>query len=110
MRYSKNNIFKNEKQNYKQLLKSRGISSIRQYDTSIFRHPTVSEIENFSTIEHIWGEGDRYFKLASEHYSDPKMWWVIGLFNKKPTESHLRKGDVIYIPFPLEAVLPYLGY
>ena len=51
MRYSKNNIFKNENQNYKQLLKSRGISSVRQYDTSIFRHPTAEEIQNFSKVQ-----------------------------------------------------------
>ena len=84
--------------------------NILEYDTSIFRHPTAEEIQNFSTIEHVWGAGDRYYKLAHQHYGDAKMWWVIGLFNKKPTESHLAKGDVIYLPYPLEAVLPYLGY
>tara|TARA_B100000131_G_scaffold320317_1_gene368162 strand:+ start:208 stop:540 length:333 start_codon:yes stop_codon:yes gene_type:complete len=110
MRYYKNNVFRNNTKAYKRYLKKRGLAHINQYDTSVFRHPSVAEMKNFSTLEHIWGVGDRYYKLASEHYSDPEMWWVIALFNQKPTESHVKNGDIIYIPYPLQAVLPYLGY
>jgi len=32
------------------------------------------------------------------------------LYNQKPTEFHLKLGDVVYIPTPLETVLFYVGY
>ena len=50
------------------------------------------------------------FKLASKYYDDPTMWWVIAFYNQKPTEFHLKLGDLVYIPVPLETVLFYIGY
>jgi len=32
---------------------------------------------------------------------------VIAQFNKKPTESDVSPGDLIYIPLPLETVLGF---
>jgi hypothetical protein len=110
MRYNKQNIFTNEEKTYKRFLKTRGLTLVRQYDTPKFRFPDQNNIGNFSSIQHIWSMGDRYFKLASEYYSDPKMWWVIAFYNKKPTEFHINMGEVIYIPTPLETVLFYMGY
>ena len=60
-------------------------------------------------VRHIWKSGDRFFKLASRHYGDPELWWVIAWFNKIPTESHAKKGQVILIPKPIAKVLTYLG-
>jgi len=37
------------------------------------------------------------------------MWWVIAWFNKLPTESHIKLGDVIYIPMPLNEILKIYG-
>ena len=65
---------------------------------------------NFDTTTHIWKLGDRYHKLASEYYADSELWWVIASYNKKPTEFHLKAGDIVYIPMPLETVLYYMGY
>lgn len=111
MRYKNQSIFTNLDEAYKRYLKkTRGLTKIKQYDTPTFKHPTAEEMQNFQTISHIWGTGDRYFKLASEYYDDPTLWWVIALFNQKPTESHVSLGDVIYIPVPLESVLFHIGY
>ena len=110
MRYYKQNIFKNKNKAYKRFLKDRGMTEITQYDTPKFRHPSVSEIAGFNTVNHIWTFGDHYYKLAEQYYSDPTKWWVIAFFNQKPTEFHVNFGDVIYIPTPLESVMYYLGY
>jgi hypothetical protein len=110
MRYSNQEIFTNARQAYKRYLKSRGIKLINQYDTPKFRFPKEEDLANFSSIKHVWGPGDRYFKLASQYYGDPELWWVIAFYNQKPTEFHIKLGDVVYIPKPLETVLFYIGY
>ena len=79
MRYSKNNIFKNEEESYKSYLKERGDNFVIQYDTPTFNHPTSEDLDTFSVDEHTWKVGDRYFKLAEQYYSDVTLWWIIAL-------------------------------
>ena len=111
MKYKNQEIFINEDEQYKTYLKkTRGLKEIKQFNTPRLKHPDTGEASNFSTIKHIWGTGDRYFKLADEYYGDPELWWVIAHYNQKPTEFHAKLGDVIYIPTPLETVLYYMGY
>tara|TARA_R110002110_G_C13286142_1_gene703039 strand:- start:591 stop:923 length:333 start_codon:yes stop_codon:yes gene_type:complete len=110
MRYKNQDVFVNASGAYKRYLKTRGDKKIKQYNTPKFRYPTAQDNENFSTISHIWGTGDRYFKLAAEYYDDPELWWVIALYNQKPTEFDVNLGDVVYVPVPLERVLFYMGY
>ena len=111
MRFKNQRIFRNDRKSYKQYLKkTRGLEMIRQFNTPKFKHPSVQEMGNFNTIKHIWGTGDRLYKLAYEYYNDSEMWWVIALYNQKPTEFHYKLGDVLYIPVPLESVLFYIGY
>jgi len=59
-------------------------------------------------VGHIWTLGDRYYKLAHQHYGESQYWWVIAWFNKKPTEAHLSLGDVVYVPLPLSRILNLL--
>jgi hypothetical protein len=111
MRYKNQVVFINAKEAYKSYLKkTRGIKQIKQYDTPTFKYPTAAEISNFNTINYIWGTGDRFYKLAEEYYHDPTMWWVIALYNQKPTEFHIKSGDTIFIPVPLESILFHIGY
>ena len=110
MRYFNQDIFTNVAEAYRRYLKSRGKDNITQYATPTFRHPTSEDTRNFQVKNHIWTTGDRYFKLADQYYNDPKMWWVIALYNQKPTEFHAKHGDIIYIPVPLETVMYYIGY
>jgi nucleoid-associated protein YgaU len=110
MRYKNQEVFTNINEAYRHYLKSRGDKKIKQYDTPRFRHPTAKDAAKFNTINYIWGTGDRYYKLAAEYYDDPTMWWVIALYNQKPTEFHLKLGDVVFIPTPLESVLFHIGY
>ena len=111
MRYKNQRVFFNNTEAYERYLKkTRGMSKIKQYSTPTFKDVTAENIKNLNTVAHIWSTGDRYFKLAAEYYGDPEMWWVIAFYNQKPTEFHLKLGDVVYIPVPLETILFYIGY
>ena len=110
MRYFNQTIFTNVADAYRKYLKSRGKKEITQYATPTFKHPSAGDASNFQVKNHIWGLGDRYYKLADQYYSDPEMSWVIALYNQKPTEFHMKSGDIVYVPVPLESVLYYIGY
>ena len=107
-RYSKKTILKNDLEIYKDAFYRRNLKFIKHYETAKFNFPNVEEMKNINTVKHIWSIGDRYYKLASKYYNDPKDWWIIALFNNKPTESDIMLGDEILIPLPLENVIRYL--
>jgi len=62
-----------------------------------------------STIQHVWATGDRYHKLSAIYYKNPKYWWLIAWYNQTPTEAHVKVGELIYIPMPLERALASYG-
>jgi hypothetical protein len=95
---------------YYDALRRRDVKFITQYDTPVIDFPTMKEIQSLKIVSKRWEYGDRFEKLASQHYGDPEMWWVIAAFNKKPAEFLVSLGDVIHIPLPLEYVLDYMGY
>ena len=94
---------------YDDLLLDRGIDITKNQNLQMFRTPPkMTPIKNFSGLKltaHTWSQGDRYWKLAAEHYGEPTYWWVIARFNYRPTESHVKVGDTIIIPKPLEVVV-----
>ena len=104
-RYDRRTIFFNQEALYDSVFEERGVTGIRHYDSATFVYPTSAELSNLIKKQHIWKTGDRYFKLAIENYGGAQYWWVIALFNQKPTEANLQVGDLIYIPLPLENVL-----
>jgi hypothetical protein len=78
------------------------------FSTPILEHPSYEQIMRLNMIGHTWEHGDRLYKLAQQHYGDPKLWWVIAWINQKPTEAHIMIGDVIRIPHPLDKVISFL--
>ena len=102
------NLF-NQKEFYEDVLEDRGVTGIKQYTTPNLKHINEKQIASLTVINHVWKTGDRYYKLAHAHYGDSTKWWVIAWYNRKPTESDVSLGDVIYIPHPLDKVLSYLG-
>lgn len=110
-RYSNREIFANTKKLYEDHFKKRDSKKgISHYGTPEFRKINLEQLANLEVQTTTWKVGDKLYKLADEYYNDPKMWWVIALFNRKPTDSHFATGDVVYIPGPLEIVLSYYGY
>ena len=106
-RYSNRKISRNKNKLYKKFLEDRNVNHIRQYRTPELAYPTPDQIRQLSILTHVWSTGDRYYKLAFEYYGNSKYWWVIAWFNKKPTEAHLKVGDVILVPNPLGKLLNF---
>ena len=107
-RFNNRRILRNHDELYQEYLEERDIKHFRQYASPNFQYPTVEQMGEIKRIKHVWKSGDRFFKLAFEHYGDPTMWWVIAWFNKTPTESHVPIGSVVLIPKPIQKVLKYL--
>jgi len=108
-RYNKYRILDNDSEYYAPLRRSRGLKSIRHYETPYIRHPTVGQRASLMTVTHVWKYGDRFYKLADKHYGDPRLWWVIAWYNSAPTEATLAIGSVIAIPVNIEKALKVLG-
>ena len=98
----------NELEMYHEHFEKRGIKHIIQFKTFNMRHPSAEQIQNLDTVGHIWSLGDKFYKLAYEHYGDSRWWWVIAWFNETPTESHVALGQVVNVPHPLDRVLTYM--
>ena len=87
----------------------KGVKRIKQYRTPVFKELTPAMRRQLSRKKHVWKIGDNYAKLAQEHYGDSKMWWVIGWYNRKPTDALLKVGDTIRIPQPIGKILEFFG-
>lgn len=108
-RYTDDDLVLNNNKIYKKYLSdTRGVNSIVQYRTRPLRYPTAEEISTLDYEKHVWKVGDRFSKLAYKYYGDVEMWWIIAMFNKAPTEAHVKAGNLIYIPLPLNAVKDYM--
>tara|TARA_B100000214_G_scaffold358502_1_gene319059 strand:- start:241 stop:576 length:336 start_codon:yes stop_codon:yes gene_type:complete len=108
-RYENRTEIVNDLERYKNLFKSRGVNFIRMYKTPVFKHLTIEEIKEVTTITHQWSSRDTFYKLAHHHYGDPTLWWIIAWYNQMPTDSHPTLGQTIYVPTPLQKILALYG-
>ena len=86
----------------------RDVPYIVHYMTPIMSKITPRQRSSLTKTSHIWKTGDRFYKLAHQAYGDPALWWIIAWYNGTPTESHVKPGWTIFIPFPVERVLSYV--
>ena len=107
---SRSFIFNNNEEYRKAFFNDRGVKEIVQYETADFSYPTLDEMDSLSTVTVRWSATSKLYNLASEYYGSPTYWWVIAWFNKKPTESHIKPGDVIRVPTSLGSILSVMGY
>lgn len=106
-RYINRPIRVNDLEFYKEFMEQRQIKQLNQYLTPNIPELTFQRRRSLQTVDHIWKTGDKLYKLASQHYGDPTLWWLIAWYNEKPTEAHFYLGDVVSIPLPLGRVLSY---
>ena len=104
-RYNKRTIAVNKNEMYENIFEQRDVKNISQYTTPILKYPNEKNKIQIRTVDHTWNQGDKFWRLASTHYGDPNLWWVIAQFNQKPTEGHLEPGDIIEIPVDLAVIL-----
>tara|TARA_R100000664_G_C2633772_1_gene62055 strand:- start:168 stop:506 length:339 start_codon:yes stop_codon:yes gene_type:complete len=99
-------IYINRNSLYDDLLLRKELGAIQQYNTTLIQNLTNKT--NIVPVKHVWKTGDRYYKLAQKFYGVSELWWIIALYNQKPTEAHLKKGDIVLIPTPIKTVLSHL--
>ena len=97
-RYGKRGTFNNDSELYDELFQKREVSSISHYHAFVFDKKIIKK--SYVVQDHTWKAGDRLFKIAGTYYGSKEFWWIIALWNGKPTDAHFRYGDVIQIPFP----------
>ena len=90
---------------YENIFEDRGVKYIEQYVTPAMQYPNENSLLKIRTIDYIWSQGDKLWRLASKHYGDPRLWWVIAQFNQKPTEGHIALGETIQIPIDIGVIL-----
>jgi nucleoid-associated protein YgaU len=104
-RYRNVQLVNNDRPEYAEIFKKRGISDVVHYTFSKFKDLKIKDIPHVLLNSHIWTPSDRYYKLAHSYYGDSTYWWIIALFNNKPLETDVKVGDKILIPTPLTAIL-----
>jgi nucleoid-associated protein YgaU len=106
-RYERNKIITSNLNDLslKEVIESRSVKSISHFNTSNLKFPTIEQISSFRIVKYTWKSNDKYWKLSTQFYGDPKYWWVIAWFNKKPLESMINMEEQISIPLPLIDVL-----
>jgi hypothetical protein len=82
--------------------------AVMQYSTPTILRITQAQRRSLIEVPHLWKTGDRLYKLAATYYGRPQLWWVIAMYNNRPTEGHIKLGDTIVIPTPIEQLLRYL--
>lgn len=87
------------------MFKDRGVEDIIQYASPQF---AALDFLDLSVRRHVWRRQDRLAKVADLYYGDARLWWVIGYYNQKPTDSHFVVGETIFIPFPFEDIVKAL--
>ena len=106
-RYSKTPVVINEEEQFKdsEIFENRGVRKISHYPTPRLKQFTKEEYQSIKFVTHVWRSGDRFWRLSSKYYGQPKYWWVIARWNFSPTESHLEIGQEIRIPLDLQKVI-----
>jgi hypothetical protein len=106
-RYSKRDIFTNNKENYRKAFFTydRGIQQLTQYNTAIFAYPDPGEPNGLSVETSRWDATSKMYNIAFAAYGDSSLWWLIGWFNQKPTEAHWKIGEIVYIPQPADVAI-----
>jgi hypothetical protein len=98
-------IRRNDSDIYEEIIKeNRGLpNGLDQYTTAEFNYPTAT------LLNHIWRVHDKFYKLSYEYYGDSRFWWAIAWFNMKPTEAHVKVGEVVRIALPIDLLISYYG-
>ena len=97
-KYTGREIVTNEEDEYKDLLEIRGIDTIQQFKTFFFNRKNIKN--SYGYHEHVWKKGDKLYKIANKYYGDIEFWWIIAMWNNKPTDANFKIGDVIEVPYP----------
>ena len=97
-KYIRRETLLNDRQEYENFLNKRGLSEIVQNLRVSFKRDALKK--TYAVREHTWSKGDRLYKLSHKYYGEKDFWWLIAIWNGKPTDADYIYGSVIQIPFP----------
>ena len=100
-------LVKNGTALYQPILSPRGKRSIFHYATPDISYPTKEQISKMQIIQHVWKQGDKFYKLAFNYYGDAELWWLIPWFNKKPLESAYMYGEIVFVPLDFDEAFKF---
>ena len=95
----------NREEQYDKVFEKRGVRKITQFRTAFDVFLSDELLASIDCHRVVWTAGTSYEKLAEKYYGNFTQWWVIAAFNRKPTESHAKHGDIIRIPKDLSLAL-----
>ena len=98
-RYTGREEIINDLEEYETLIEKRGKKEIVQNDFFNFNRSFTKS--NFRVKKHTWAQGDKLYKIAGLYYGDIKYWWLIALWNNRPTDADYILGQVVEIPYPI---------
>jgi len=107
-RYANRKIIRISDQSYSEIFERRGIRFVDVHEVAQFNFDP-DDLRGLTIEAHTWKDGDRFFNLAKRYYGSERLWWIIAIFNQKPTEAYANAGEKIFVPTPLEDVLAYIG-
>jgi len=81
---------------YYEVFQKKGVKFLRIRLTKDFSNLSGKEFEILT--EHVWTQGDTYWRLSHGYYNQADLWWTIAIVNGKPTDAHCEVGDTIMIP------------
>ena len=99
----------NKKEQYDKLFKKRGVRRVVQYRSPTATYVSDEDLLRVECYEVVWAATLTLELLAQQYYGNFAQWWVIAAFNRKPTESHFKVGDIVRIPRNLSLALQVLG-
>ena len=108
-RYRDREKFTNTEETSEHLREARGVKKIEHYNTAEFRELTENDFSEIKEVPHTWTTGDRFYKLSYKYYGVTTYWWIIARYNNCPTEAHVKLGQQIFIPVPLNKMLGFYG-
>lgn len=109
MRYEGREVRTITPKTHPNLLKNRRRTFVRVYETPKWNSVTAEQKSTVSTDLRVWQWGDRFYKLALQYYGSAEDWWVIAVFNNRPTDFDVKVGDEILIPYPLHVIKELYG-
>ena len=107
-KYSNNDeTFINDDKMYEDHFEKRGVEKITQNRSKTFKKSAL--YVPHEVREHVWSRGDKLYKLAHKFYGDKSLWWIIAIWNGKPTEADYNFGTVVEIPLPPDFLVEELS-
>ena len=71
-----------------------------------FSPKKIAKLVHSTSVNPRWlKNGDKFWLLAHKFFGNRKHWYVIAQLNNKPTESHVKIGESIKIPYNIHEAL-----